>query len=183
MFSIYKEAVQPFLLYLNVNTPNEEGITITTYAGETVKAKYACWVYCVYEQSKDDRLVPSQYRYLFVKEDDGNLLEVIVNNDTVPNSDVWKVMEITTGLTERKDSAKLLYPNPVNDVLTLPCQGKPARVEIHDLKGTRLFSGLLSGEGACQLYVSFLSAGVYVVSIDGKHSIIPYMPKKVYRRT
>jgi hypothetical protein len=51
--------------------------------------------------------------------------------------------------------------------LTVPCNGD-ARVEIYDLKGTRLFSGLVSGKGACQLDVSFLNTGVYMVNVAGE---------------
>ena len=78
-------------------------------------------------------------------------------------------MEVPSGLDDLKeDTYKFLYPNPVDDWLTLPCKGENTRVEIYDLKGTRLFSGSLSGNDACQLNVSFLSAGIYMVNVDGK---------------
>ena len=71
-----------------------------------------------------------------------------------------------TGFTEQKYNNKQLYPNPVDDWLTLPCTGESTRVEIYDLKGTRLFSGLLSEK--CELNVSFLNAGVYMVNVSGE---------------
>jgi len=156
-------------LYIYTNTPSEEDITLTTANGEKVKAKYPCWIYCLSESE------PARCRYLLVKRDDGSLLEIIANNDLDPGESViWKSMEIPTSLTNAKvDNSKLLYPNPVGDLLTLPCAGDGARVEIYDLKGTRLFSGMLSGKDACQLNVSFLSAGVYVVCVDGeRHKLI-----------
>ena len=157
------EAIQSGLLYVNANAPSEAGIAITTSQGETVYAKYACWVYYLNESES------SPSHYLFVKEDTGNLLEVIANNDSGPNDLVlWKVVKDIAGLTEMENNTKLLYPNPVDDWLTLPCNGENIRVEIYDLKGTCLFSGMLSAENTCQLNVSFLNTGTYMVNISGK---------------
>ena len=140
-------------LYANLNAPGGEGIVITTSNEETVKAKYACWAYYLDENEL------SQRRYLFVKEEGGSLLEVIASNDDSVLDDSWAAMDTPTGLAKEEGNVKLLYPNPVGDLLTVPCD-RDTRVEIYDLKGTRLFSGLLSGKDACQLNVSFLSAGV-----------------------
>ena len=168
-----------FLLYVNADTPNEGGFSVTTSNGETVKAKYACWVYC------EERILlgpfpalmpppPPLYRYLFVKEDNGSLLEIISKNDLGPaDLNTWTVVNVPSGIVAPKENNKSLYPNPVNDLLTLPCNGESTRVEIYDLKGTRLFAGTLSGEDACRLDVSFLSAGVYMVKVGGeKYKII-----------
>jgi len=77
-------------------------------------------------------------------------------------------MDTSIDMVDSKgNSVKLLYPNPVDDILILPC-GEDAYIEIYDLKGTRLFSGLLSGEDTCQLNVSFLNAGVYMVNVSGE---------------
>ena len=73
-----------------------------------------------------------------------------------------------SGLTEPKENSQSLYPNPVDDWLTIPCDGKSVRVEIYDLKGTRLFSGTFSDKDSHQLNVSFLNTGVYMVDISGK---------------
>jgi len=73
-----------------------------------------------------------------------------------------------TNIVEPKANNKLLYPNPVGDWLTIPCNGENTRVEIYDLKGTRLLNKTLSGKDVCQLNVSFLSAGVYMVNVGGK---------------
>jgi len=166
------ELTQHSCLYVNVNTPNEEGIVITTYREEIVKVKYACWIYCAYEAypSPAMDLVFTQYRYLFVKEDTGNLLEVITNNDfnISGNLNSWEIVKAPVGFTNPKENNKSLYPNPVNDWLTLPCDEENTRVEIYDLKGSRLFSGTLSDKDACRLDVSFLKTGTYVVNVSGK---------------
>ena len=158
---VQSEVTQPGALYANANDPDGSGISITTSNGETLRAKYACWAYYLNESE------PAQRRYLFVKEEGGSLLEVIASNDLSELSASWAAMP--TGLTDNKgNNLKQLYPNPVGDLLTLPCNGTNARVEICDLKGTRLFTGLLSGEEPCQLNVSFLSAGVYMVNVAGE---------------
>ena len=162
------EVMHSGLLYINDKAPGVEDIAITTSNKETFKAKYACWAYYLNENESN------RSRYLFVKEDNGSLLEIIANNDLGPGDLAsWKAVETTTGLINRKSSAKQLYPNPVNDWLTIPCASESVRVEIYDLKGNCVFSGSLSGENACWLDVSFLSDGVYVVSVEGEtHRII-----------
>ena len=158
---VQSEVAQLGTLYANVNDPSEEGIIITTSNEETFRAKYACWTYCLDESD------PIQRRYFFVKEEGGNLLEVIASNDISELGALWVAME-TTSLTVNKESnIKLFYPNPVDDWLILSCN-ENTRVEIYDLKGTRLFSGTLSGESICRLNVSFLNSGIYLVSVYGK---------------
>ena len=149
------------LLYTNVNAPNTEGIVITTSEGETFKAKYACWAYCLDESD------PVQRRYLFVKEEGGCLLEIIASNDISELDNSWVAMVIITDLAGSEvNSLNMLYPNPVSNLLNLPCNGANTPVEIYDVKGSRLFSGLLSE--SCQLNVSFLNAGVYIVNLSGE---------------
>ena len=163
------KVTRPYFLSVNINPPNEEGIVLTTYNGEIIKAKYACWVYFFDEYS--DVNGPYQRRYLFVKEDNGALMEIIINHDFGPSGGAaaWMVLKTPSGLVEPKENDMQLYPNPVNDLLTFPCNGESVRVEIYDLKGTRLFSGLSPGKDSCQLDVSFLSAGVYVVNVEGEN--------------
>ena len=165
---VQSAATRPYYLYVNVNTPSEEGFVITTHREEIIKVKYACWVYFFDEYS--DVNGPAQRRYWLVKEDNGTLLEIITNSHFGPGGDIfaWELVKTSTGLVEQKENNKSLYPNPVDDWLTLPCKGESVRVEIYDLKGTRLFFGTLSGKGSCQLNVSFLSAGIYMVNISGE---------------
>ena len=159
---VQSEVTQPATLFTNLNEPDEAGIAITTSNEETVRAKYACWAYYLDESES------AQRRYLFVKEEGGSLLEVIASNDISDLGASWAAMP--TGLTDNKgNSLKQLFQNPVDELLTLPCNGgENTRIEIYDLKGTCRFAGLLSGEGNCQLNVSFLNAGVYMVNISGE---------------
>ena len=149
-------APQCSALYAGLNAPTGDGIEITTSNEETFRAKYACWAYCLEESGRR--------RYLFVKEEGGSLLEVVASNDVSELDASWEIMAIPNGLVDTKINMKSLYPNPVGDWLTLPC-GENDRVEIYDLKGTRLFSGTLSGD---QLNVSFLKPGTYMVKVDGE---------------
>ena len=158
-----KEAIQSGLLYVHVNAPSDEDIVITTSNEETVKVKYACWIYFLNENEL------AQSRYFFVKEINGSLLEIIASNDLGPDDVAsWKVVEKITGINDRESNIKLFYPNPVDDWLIFPCAGNNTRIEIYDLKGTRLFSELLSGENACQLSISFLNTGIYMVNVAGE---------------
>ena len=159
---LQSEATLSGVLYANVDEPAGESIAITTSNGESFTAQYACWVYCFKENTLR--------RYLFVAEDDGSLLEVIANNDiSVLNSSWQEIDYMPTGLAALESNVQSLYPNPVDDWLTVPCNGESVRVEIYDLKGTRLFSGTLSGEDACRLNVSFLNAGVYMLNVSGEN--------------
>jgi len=160
------EAVQTAAgaLFANANDPDGEGISITTSNGENFRAKYACWAYCLNENE------PKQRRYIFVKEENGSLLEVIASNDLGDEepANSWADIDALTGLAENESNVKQLYPNPVGDLLTLPCNGEQTRVEIYDLKGTRIFLGQIAEDNYCQLNVSFLNAGVYTVNVSGK---------------
>ena len=163
---LQSELNQPFALFVNVNTPSEEDFVIATYKEETLKAKYACWAYFVYQDIID---TPISLRYLFVKKDNANLLEVITSNDVLPSAleSEWEVVK-QSGLIEAESTVKQLYPNPVSDWLNLPCNGENLQVDIYDLNGTRLFAEILLGENACQLNVLFLKTGVYVVNVNGE---------------
>jgi len=79
------------ILYVNTNEPKEEGITIKTFNEEIFRAKYACWAYYLNESEF------SRCRYLFVKENNGNLLEVIANNDLgQEDTTQWKIIPFIT---------------------------------------------------------------------------------------
>jgi len=157
------EGILSGLLYVNDIAPGGGLITLTTSKAEIIKPKYACWVYYLNENGSDWR------RYFFVKNDNESLLEVIAHKDTGP-ADLapWKAVDMNSGIKEMKINAKLLYSNPVKDFLTFSCKGESVRVEIYDLKGSCLFTGSLSDKDTCQLNVSFLSTGIYVVSVDGE---------------
>jgi hypothetical protein len=175
--SIVKEYLQNEMityssLYVHVNVPSEEGIEITTSNEETFKAKYACWAYYLDESEL------SQRRYFFVKENNGSLLEVIAKNDLGTDDTQWEEAG-TTGLVDGKiNNLKPLYPNPVDDLLTIPYTGNHIRVEIYDLKGCRLYSEMLSDKETYQLEVSFLKTGMYLLTVYGETTVVYKIIKK-----
>jgi len=150
-------------LYVNTDTPSANFV-LTTYKGETVRVLHLGWVYFVVEDS--DTSEPSQQRYLVVKAENGSLAEIITSNDFAPaDLHAWIKIENQTSTPPvwEEDQLKFLYPNPVRDFLTVPYAGAEARVEIFNLQGNRLFSKLFSGT---ELNVSFLNAGIYIVSVS-----------------
>ena len=165
---LQNENVQYEVLYVNVNAPNEEGIAITTSNGEMFKAKYSCFAYYLNESDI------SQSRFLFVKTDQGNLLEVIAYNALVQDLSQWQAMDDDVGLIEKEGNPirPILFPNPVNDWLNLPGYGERTRVEIFDANGKSLYSGFLSGENNNRVNVSALNPGVYLVNIYGEQNVV-----------
>ena len=169
---LLSQMVEYGILHVNISEPNAEGIAITTLNDETTfKAKYACWSYYLKESE------PPQCRFLFVKADNGNLLEVIsINDHGLSDLTQWKALDDDdpVGLLEKEESAirPIIYPNPVDNWLNLQGIGERTRVEIHDVKGTCLFSEFLTGEKANQLDVSFLNAGIYLVSVYGETRVV-----------
>ena len=163
----YLSDVVHYSLYVNSNTPNKDGFTMTTLKGETIKAKYACWVYFTGFEVGCAKCAdcPCPHRFLFVKEDNGSVLEVITTFG-LSGDNPWEWQFIgQSGLIDQKENNKSLYPNPVDDWLTIPCNGENTRVEIYDLKGTCLFSKELSDN---QLNVSSLNPGMYMVKVSGE---------------
>ncbi len=165
-------------LYVHANAPNGEGFSLTTLQEETIKAKYACWVYYLNENVGMSE--PSTQRYLFVKEEGGNLAEVITHNDRGPGDlSAWTSIDLSTDLeTIKENPIRSLHPNPVDELVTLTYSGELARVEIYDLKGALLFSGSVSGKDTAQLNVSFLSSGSYLVNVHSDTKMTYKMIKK-----
>jgi len=158
---IQNEVNPPYFLYVNVNAPNEDGIAITTYQKETMKVKYACWSY--YLNENPDVNGPCQHRYLFVKEDDGNLLEVITSNDIIPDLTQWT--EVITGINESAWTNIEIYPNPTQGELIVKSDElRVMSVEIFDVFG-RNVSCLKSHVSCLEMDISHLSNGVYFVKI------------------
>jgi len=171
---IKKEVTPPYLLYVNVNTPSETGIAITTYNQEAMQAKYACWAY--YLNENPGLSEPSQHRYLFVKENDGNLMEVITSNDIGPG-DLSQWEEVTVGIAETALSDQItVYPNPTTGMLYVEMYGRASLqgVEIFDLMG-RSVGGIFPSnnlEGwqpqadGVVINISHLPIGIYLLHID-----------------
>ena len=151
------------LLYVYTHLPNEEGITITTSNEEIFTAKYACWAYYADENGA------SQRHYLFVKEDDGNLLEAIASNDVSSNSELWKPME-AAGVFEMTKSNIKIYPNPTTGQLTID-NGELTmdNVKIYDIIGKVIDNYQLSIVNSQLIIdVSHLPAGMYFLKINNE---------------
>ena len=160
-------------LHVNLNEPNAAGITITTSKGETFTAKYACWAYYLNDS------ISLRCRYLFVKEDNGNLLEVIANNDYKEyDSTLWEIFKGNDplSLVEGKENITyLLYPNPTTGQLTIslpnPSFGgafEVENVEIYDIVGKCVQSAPFNSPEGGKL-PSFGGAGGGEISIDISH--------------
>ena len=154
----------PYLLYVNTNMPKEEGITINTFNEETVKLKYNCWAYYLNENPSLNE--PSQHRYLFVKEDDGNLLEIITTNDLGPKELTEWMMVEQVNIVELSGESIRVYPNPTNGKLTMDNgQLTIKSVEVFDVYG-RNVSCLMSLVSNHHINISHLASGIYFVKIE-----------------
>jgi len=170
------------LLYVNVNAPSAEGIVITTSNQETFQAKYACWAYYLNENEL------SQCRYLFVKADNGNLLEVIASND-LGQSDLtqWKTIDDSVGIVGTRHATSLLiYPNPTNGQLIVEIADQVSNdvqdIEIFDVLGKRQYVPAPSlserAGGEVKIDISHLPAGIYFLSISGETRVVYKIIKK-----
>ena len=173
---IQNEQLQNCSLYVNINMPSVEGIVITTSNEETFKAKYACWTYYLNENPNINE--PSQHRYLFVKEDDGNLLEVITSND-IGLSDVsqWIPVE-PTSVKEREVNSIKIYPNPTTGELKI--ENGELKIEslvIFDIFGRPLHppvtcNSLLVTHHSPLINISHLPSGVYFIKLTTEKEVI-----------
>ncbi|MCL2042077.1 MAG: hypothetical protein FWG84_08610 [Bacteroidales bacterium] len=72
-------------------TVQTEGFTVITATGETLALEYSCWVYYV------DYAGETNGKYLIVKENNGNLLEVRTKKDTGPGDLAdWRTVTFET---------------------------------------------------------------------------------------
>jgi hypothetical protein len=160
---IQNEVTPPYLLYVNVHSPNMEGITITTFQEEKIKIKYACWVYYLNENPYVNGT--TQHRYLFVKEDDGNLLEVITTNDLGADVTTDWILVDNTGLVDLKENGILIYPNPTRGELIVKSEElKVENIEIYDVVGKKLLT--LNSQLLTQIDLRQFPAGVYFIHIQ-----------------
>ena len=168
------EVIPPYFLYVNTNAPSEAGIAITTHQEETFTAKYPCWAY--YLNEFPDVNGPYQHRYLFVKENDGNLLEVITSNDITPDLTAWEEV-LPMGIVETQGITSIrIYPNPTDSQLTID-NGELTieNVEIFDLTGKTVGAHLYGRpniDGTTTINVEFLPSGVYFVKITTENGTI-----------
>jgi hypothetical protein len=166
---LQNEVTPPYLLYVNVNAPSEAGIAVTTFQEETFTAKYACWAY--YLNENPEITEPDQHRYLSVKANDGNLLEVITTNDRVPDLAQWT--EVTTAINELQNHVKI-YPNPMSGELRVESGGlRIKNIEIFDAIGKLIMSFTPSFSGNVHHIPAFGGAwGGYFIRITTDNGTI-----------
>ena len=136
---IKKEVKPPSLLYVYNQAPGTNEIVITTHNEEKMKIKYACWAYYLNENPEISE--PCRHRYFFVKENDGNLLEVITNNDLIPNNLAiqWTFVDsiLVSVRKFEKEPNILLYPNPTTGELRITnYELRIDNIEIFDIYGS-----------------------------------------------
>ena len=162
---IQNEVTPPCLLYVYEHAPSAEGIVINTYKEETVKVKYACWAYYLNENPGVSE--PTQHRYLFVKESDGNLLEIITTNDVTPELTEWEWLPSSFGLGNLQKEIISIFPNPTTGELRIENGELRIRsVEVFDVYGRKLQSKIVNLKSEIVLDISHLNSGIYFVKIS-----------------
>jgi hypothetical protein len=158
---IQNEITPPYVLYVSTHAPSE-GIVITTHNKEIIKAKYACWAY--YLNEFPDVNTPCQHRYLFVKADDGNLLEIVTSNDFIPDLTDWTLVPLR--VIEKETNNILIYPNPTTGELRMESgEWRMENVEIFDISGRKQSYALTVLRSYCLIDISHLPTGIYFVKI------------------
>jgi len=162
---IQNEVAQPYFLYVNVKAPNPSGIALTTHNEESVKVKYACWAYYLNENPALSE--PCQHRYLFVKADDGNLLEIITSNDLAPDNLLTQWTLVLLGVETWEETNILVYPNPTTGELTINNEQLIINnIEIFDIYGRKLSHISYPKSHISNLIdISDLAPGIYFVKI------------------
>jgi hypothetical protein len=166
---IHKKVSPPSILYVYNYAPSANEIVIATYNEEVIKIKHACWAYYLNENPENS--TPCQHRYLFVKENNGNLLEIITSNDLIPNDLTvqWTFMDsimVSVNNIEKKPNI-VLYPNPTTGELRVTSyELQVAGIEVFDVYGRKVLSNHHITSSTHPLTnISHLSSGIYFVRI------------------
>jgi len=162
---LQNEISLPYVLYINMNVPSETGIVISTYNDEDVKVKYACWVYYLNEFPNANGAC--QHRYLFVKEDNGNLLEIITTNDFGPELTEWIVV-LPLSVIKLRENNISIYPNPTTDELQITnYELRIDDIEIFDVFGRMQKLNQIPEieKSEIVINISHLNTGIYFVKI------------------
>jgi hypothetical protein len=163
---IQNEIAPPYKLYVYNHAPSMEAIAITTYSEENIKIKYACWAYYLNENPEITK--PCQHRYLFVKENDGNLLEIITSNDLGPEElTEWQIV-LGVETIPISDFRISVFPNPTTGELRIDASTPISiqAIEIFDVFGKNLLTmPMAQMSSEITLNISHLPSGVYFVRI------------------
>ena len=167
------EVTQPYLLYAYNHEPSAGELLLTTYNEEVIKVKYPCWAYYLNENSEISK--PCQHRYLFVKANDGSLLEIITSND-LGQTDLTEWTLVPLGVPEQdSNNALLLYPNPTTGKLTITnYELRITGIEVFDVYGRKqkAENRKQKAESEIGIDISHLPAGVYFVKVSTENQTI-----------
>ena len=163
---IQNEVTQPYLLYVYDKEPSADELLLITYNEEVIKVKYPCWAYYLNENSEISE--PCQHRYLFVKADNGNLLEVITSND-LGQTDLTEWTLVSLAVPE-PENRLLLFPNPTTGELRMENgELRIENVEIYDIMGKTLNNYQFSIiNSQLKINVSHLPAGIYFLRVGNR---------------
>jgi hypothetical protein len=174
---LQNEVSPPYVLYVSTHAPSEESLVFTTHNEETIKVKYACWAYYLNEHPSIKE--PCQHRYLFVKENNGNLLEIVASNDITPDLTEWTLVPLSVIDGDRNNSITL-YPNPTTGELRITnYELRITGIEVFDVYG-KYHSSLVTRHETDEtvIDISSLQAGIYFVKITTNANI---QPKKIIK--
>jgi len=101
----------------------------------------------------------------------------IFTSDFVPHINITEAafdffrIEDYIGLTENDSEGYNLYPNPTNEYVEITGAGIGSQFTIHSFNGKSVNKGVIESENQ-RVNLSFLSPGVYFISINGKQEKI-----------
>jgi hypothetical protein len=167
---IQNEATSPYLLYIYNHTPSIEGIFINTYNEETIKVKYACWAYYLNENPETSE--PCQHRYLFVKENDGNLLEIITYNDLgIIDFTEWELLSLEV-VDREENKSMMIYPNPTTGELRVTSyELQVTSIEVFDIYGRTVSTHYSILTTHYSIDISHLPTGLYFVKVFTENGV------------
>ena len=142
-----------------------ETYTITVYYDETQGFILGAGAYVAGSTASIAAIPADGYRFL--KWSDGsteNPKEVYVDHDIV-----LAAFFEGTGVEENGFASIHLYPNPANDKIWIEGIEGEHEISIYNAMGTKIKSATLQGD--YEICISGLTAGPYLISIDGCHTV------------
>ncbi len=93
------------------------------------------------------------------------------NAPIVTNTTYNSKLDITTGVTEIKESIASVYPNPSNGLFTIELSTKEKQnLQLFDMAGNLVLSQTIEN-GKATIDANYLAAGIYNISLKGNDSV------------
>lgn len=162
----YQEGSQLEFLYRKNGEEDWEEIELTEYPEYFFMPGFGAY----YEASLEDVIVLQENSWFDVK---------VISTDAMGNSQeqiispAFKISNATIGIDDLNMEELIVYPNPVENILTLNANDQIEKVEIYNLLGKKLFSSSFNKKEV-QIDVSQFSAGIYLVNINTSQSTKTY---------